>query len=173
VQVGIHGFFFTGLIGYYFIGHLLMRVDLSYKSLWGIVAVVILAIAFTAIVSHLLTVRNGGQYNGHYLKLYQPNIIILSICMFLILQKINSTQVFTKFPITNIIRNVSTASFGIYLLHPIILELLEDGWLGFHLCAMTFHPIVGIPMTLIVTILVTFLVISLFRKVPILKSVVP
>jgi surface polysaccharide O-acyltransferase-like enzyme len=47
----------------------------------------------------------------------------------------------------------SSTSFGIYLVHMIVLELLSSGVLGFTLGPTAFHPLLAIPLTSLVVFL--------------------
>jgi len=67
---------------------------------------------------------------------------------------------------------LSGASFGIYLLHPMILDTLIKGRLGWTLKGDCFHPAWMIPLTAFVVYGFSFLVVFAIRKIPVLKRIV-
>jgi surface polysaccharide O-acyltransferase-like enzyme len=173
IDVGIHEVLFTGMIGYFLIGYLLMHVNFSTKYLWLLMVIAIGGILFTSLGNYYMTLRDSGQYNGFFNKLEKPNIIIISICIFLLFSKFQCAHLFVNGRISAGIKRIAAASFGIYLIHYMIIELLRDGWFGFRLSAITVHPAVGIPMTVITTMVISFVVVTLMGRIPIVKRLVP
>jgi len=173
IRPGIPNTIFTSVIGYYLMGYLFLQVDIPDKFKWLIAAVAVAATLFTAIGTHLLTIRSDNQYKGFFVNISRPNIITLSFCIFFLMYKFKHASLFTKGRAPLYIRRIAVSSFGIYLLHPVILELLEAGWSGFNVNAMSIHPIVGIPMTMVLTITISYVVVTNLRKIPYIKSIVP
>lgn len=174
ISVGIRAGIFTGTIGYFILGPLLAEVNLSKRYLWIIAITAIGATLFTAVGTHYITALRGGYYDGIFVKITRPNIIVMSICTFFLLSKIRYSQFFPNNGKThNIIRQIAAASLGIYFLHPIVLELLESDWFGFELNAMSIHPAIGIPLTLLATMAISYFFVTVLKKTPIVKMVVP
>ncbi|WP_390849878.1 hypothetical protein [Nostoc spongiaeforme] len=72
----------------------------------------------------------------------------------------------------SLIRSFSSASLGIYLVHPVFLSLLKDGYFGFSLSGFHAHPIYSIPLTAIMTFILSYLTISIFRKIAIMRILI-
>ena len=174
IRIGIHTFLFTGYIGYFILGYLISRADFSIKYTWLLGLIIISATLFTAVGTYVLAIRDDGVYHGFFVQGTRPNIIVMTVCMFLLLSRFQYGERFKHGRIEYIaVRHIALISFGIYLLHPIILELLDSGHFGFRLNAMSIHPLIGIPSTTIVTLGLCVLVVTLLRKITLIKILVP
>ena len=173
ISIGIDNVLFHSLIGYFLIGPLMNQLSFQNRYTWIIILGIISVTLLTAVGTHLFTLRFDGQYQGQLLRLHMPNIIALSVGTFLMLMKWQHSDIFKSELIAAFVQRISLASFGIYLLHPAILDLLDAGCFGFSLSAIRFHPVIGIPLTVIVTITLSFLVVTALKRIPLLKSVVP
>ena len=67
---------------------------------------------------------------------------------------------------------VSDAGYGIYFIHVIVLELLNKGYLGFQPMDFIDHPMIAIPVTCLLTFLLSFLIIAPIRKIPYLRNLI-
>lgn len=174
MTVGIRVGIFTGTIGYFLLGPLIAEINLSKKYLWMMVIVVAGTTLFTAIGTHYITLMKGGHYNGIFVTITRPNIVIMSVCMFFILSNIQYARLFSKSEqALNIFRKIAATSLGIYFLHPIVLEILETDWLGFELNAMSMHPAIGIPITMLATMTISYMLVTMLKRVPLVNRVVP
>jgi len=172
-HIGIRNVLFNSLVGYFLLGPLLKEFNVPRKYSWWIAITVVAATLFTAIGTHWLTLHSDGQYQDKFIRLYMPNINVISMGMFVLLLKCRHAGILKKQCIAVPIKHIAMYSFGIYLLHPAIIELLDAGWLGFSLHAMIIHPVVGIPLTVMATIAISFLVVAMLRQIPVLRNVVP
>jgi surface polysaccharide O-acyltransferase-like enzyme len=68
---------------------------------------------------------------------------------------------------------VSATSFGIYLIHIFVVELLRQGELGFHLYSWMAPSVYMIPLTALAVFVLSFMIIFVMRKIPALKLLVP
>ncbi len=68
---------------------------------------------------------------------------------------------------------LAQATFGIYLIHPIFRDLLNNGDIfGFHLSAGAFNPVLAIPVTALVLFSVSGIAVLLMMKVPLLNKII-
>ena len=89
---------------------------------------------------------------------------------FLLLKSIPYQRIYQKRPsLEKTISHISAVSFGTYLLHPLLILLVERGTLGFQVRANVNPPWVTIPVLYGVSALGSILSVSLLRKVPGLK----
>ncbi|MGD8630025.1 MAG: acyltransferase family protein, partial [Gammaproteobacteria bacterium] len=132
-------------LGYYLLGHMLRGHRLGRRQMrWALVLVVALT-AFTAVGSYVLTTRNGGVFDGLLFGNSSPNVFLMSIAVFLLLKSLDYAKFNERVPgFSRITIWIASASFTIYLSHPVILELYQGGMLGFRLNAMTIHPLIGL-----------------------------
>jgi len=61
---------------------------------------------------------------------------------------------------------ISKNTLPIYLFHLIVLESLQNGYLGFKLSVTTLNPLVEIPLATAVTLAICLAVIVPLKKVP-------
>jgi surface polysaccharide O-acyltransferase-like enzyme len=90
--------------------------------------------------------------------------------VFLLLKSLDYAKFNEKLPgFSRITGWIASASFTIYLSHPVILELYQGGMLGFRLNAMTIHPLIGLSVTTLATIAVCLLFAMALRPVPVVR----
>lgn len=166
INIAIDPSLVTGFIGYYILGYFLANIDISKKLRLVIFVLGIISFLLTAYGTYALTVINSGNLDEYYYGYLMPNVVMMAAAIFLFIKNINWDTTLSQKPIIlRGIRVVSNASFGIYLVHPMILELLS----GIKINAGYFHPIIGIPVTLSLTFLFSFIVIYFIQRIPILK----
>jgi len=157
-------------LGYYLLGHMLRNCTLGRKQMLSALFLVPVLIALTAAGSFVLTTRNDGIFDGLLYEHNSPNVFAMSIAVFMLLKSLDYRKISMKVPVFPRITGwVASASFTIYLAHPIILELYKGGVLGFRLNAMTVHPLVGLTVTTMATIAVCFLLALAFRPIPVVR----
>ncbi len=125
---------FSVYLGYYLAGDSLRKFELSKKQATIFTLLCFLLVFLTSLLIFLVTklslnnvqtifLSNGGNYFGEYLSL---NIIGMSLSAFVLLLNIDKLfpQLRNKL-IVNIVIFISSAAFGIYLIHPIMIDLLD------------------------------------------------
>lgn len=158
----------TGYIGYFVMGYLLADVKLgSHARLLSALGCMV-AIAVTYVGTNLLSAQNG-PIDAYFYSYFSPPTVLASICGFLLLKDLGSNL--DRF--ARIIRTVSAASFGIYLIHIFVVELLRKGDLGFHLYSWIAPSVYMIPLTGLAVFAISFLIVFAMRKIPVLKMLVP
>ena len=160
--------FATGYVGYYLLGLFLGRLELNRKRLIVFTALFLIGFIGTFVVFYLdLPPKNNELIFRSYLSI---NIILMAvfILMFLrVLGEIFSSQV------NRWLNLFSQASFGIYLMHPILMRWIEQGWIALGFDTGIGTSILVIPFIAIIGFLASFVVTMALRKIPILKSIVP
>jgi surface polysaccharide O-acyltransferase-like enzyme len=156
--------YFTGFVGYAVLGYYLSK-----KSLGGIrvysVAILFYIIGYTItlIGTYVLSVREGTLVQTFYDYL-TPNVVLMSVGVFLLVKDKN----ILKSPLLVKMRDwISTYSYGIYLVHILILRFLD--WIGINSGFIT--PVIGIPVTALFCLAGSGIVIYLLNKVPFGKYV--
>jgi surface polysaccharide O-acyltransferase-like enzyme len=70
-------------------------------------------------------------------------------------------------------RGLAISAFGIYLVHPMVIEVLGD-WIPFlHISSFMGNAIWSVPLTSTAVFLVSFLIVRLLQKIPVIRSIVP
>ncbi len=102
-----------------------------------------------------------------------PNVIVASAAAFLLLKWASETWDFASPKAHNLIRLLATASFGIYLVHVLVIEIL-GGWIPwFHLDSFIGNPLWSIPLVTTIVFILSFLIVRLLQRIPVLKQIVP
>jgi surface polysaccharide O-acyltransferase-like enzyme len=74
--------------------------------------------------------------------------------------------------IGRVVHAISSNTLPIFLFHVIILESLQRGYFGFKLSLTIINPIIGVPLITIVTFFITFGLVLIMRKIPVLKKLI-
>ena len=164
----------AGYLGYFILGHYLHSYNLRIKNnrhIWVLISIILITILITSLGTYFITKNNDGKLDTFFYGYLSPNIIIMSISIFMVFKNICSNTLLNKFTkLFRIIKYISSASFGIYLLHPLILYWIKK----VNISATTlYHPAIGIPGTAIVAIAACFIIVFVLQKVPYLKHIVP
>ncbi len=72
-----------------------------------------------------------------------------------------------------LIHQLGTGSFGVYLIHLIILEAFKQSLFGFKLTATSLHPFYAIPLTTLAVFTVSMTTILILQKIPLLNKIIP
>lgn len=165
--------FIGACVGYCVLGYTLYKYDFSktFKSIIYLLGV--LSLILTPFLTYYLTKNNGGNLNSFFYDYFSVNVVIVSSAVFLLFKSINWDVLFGKYQskFNKIISEMGQASFGIFLIHYIILnELVGTGLTIFDLHTDSFYRV---PITNITVFLVSLIIIILLRRIPVIKSLVP
>ncbi|WP_415008678.1 acyltransferase [Cycloclasticus pugetii] len=164
----------SGFIGYFVLGFILGRKNVSTKVFVMSSAFYLSLVSLTAIGTYYLTLKNGGVFSGYLYSYLAPNTILASgACFILIKHLAVKSKLLQSASIRKIITGISSCSFGIYLVHTVFLYLLKDGGLGFQLSAFSGNPLWYVPLTSLSVFTLSFFVIFIIKKIPFLKLIAP
>ncbi len=155
----------TGYIGYFILGYFLHNhlIKKYLNNLFYILGV--FGICFTFIGSSFLT-SNLGEYSEFFYGYSTPNILFASIGIFIFVKSkfLNKMTNIELSPFTELINKTS---FGIYLIHPLIIVILSKITnLNISL------PVLGIPIISLVVLILSISIITLMKKIPIVKKLI-
>lgn len=162
----------TGFLCFFIVGYLLGEISLSRSRLFLSIALWASGILITVAGTYLLTLKSGA-YNGIFYDFVSLNVIIASVAAFLLLKALGETEVFRSSRIQSITRSLATASFGIYLIHILVIEILGYGIPGLHLTSFIGYALWSIPLVTTIVFLVSFILVRGLQKIPILRAIVP
>ncbi len=166
--------FFTEYFGYFYLGYLLGQMRFSGRAALSAFIFHVLLIGYTVYATVTLTVREG-RYNDFYLLYYvRLNLAVMSICAFIWLkhvgeawqEKIGQTS-------AQILRHLSATSFGVYLVHVMILTMLKWGTFGFTLTPSFAPAVISIPLMTLAVYFISWLATAFLQRIPVLRSIVP
>jgi surface polysaccharide O-acyltransferase-like enzyme len=160
-SIGIHYHFPDLYLGYFLLGHYLFsyhnEIKLKRAGLW-FVAITI----FQAAISILIYWKTT-TYQELMIMPYSPTVVIQAALLFYWIQNWRYNT------FTSRIGFISVLSFGVYLLHPLVIELFKIGTCGVTLSAKSADTIIAIPLTFIVVLSLSLVVIRLGQKIPLLN----
>jgi surface polysaccharide O-acyltransferase-like enzyme len=152
--------YFAGFSGYLVLGYYLAYKDFTIKHLrlWMIL-LFILSVALITIGTWMLT----GYPKLPGTMLYEPvspTVVTLSVSMFMI---VKLTMPNVPVIVTRIRDFAGGYNYGIYLAHALVLYFLDDPFgISYKLCT----PIVSIPVTALVCIIISLLLVWIISKIP-------
>ena len=164
-------FVFGGWTGYFMLGTFLQKARVRSSILYGLVFLgLIWTISSTWFMRFLFHSLEQGYFFFDYLT---ANVIVTSVAIFMILSKFNADWPGSNHPhASRVVHAISCNTLPIFLFHLIILESLQRGYFGFKLSLTIMNPVIGVPLITIVTFFITFGLILLMKKVPVLKKLI-
>jgi surface polysaccharide O-acyltransferase-like enzyme len=157
-----------GYVGYFLLGYYLGRLDLKPPLFWSALGLYITGLLFTFVVFYF---NLPPQHNELVFRSYPSlNIVLMSLAAFILI-KVWGERISPQF--ARFSQEVGKASFGIYLVHPIVLVWMTLAWNAFGL-SMKWGPsaILIIPIATIVNFLLSWFLVFVIRKIPLLRAIV-
>lgn len=155
--------FTLGFSSYFICGYYLCKVELSKKQQHFIYFLGLLGFLSTILISSFVALQKGKPF-GYY-ENFTINVMLESISVF----------VFFKYKISNLhfsqksqkmISILSSCSFGIYLVHILVLDSLEK--LGLY--TLSFNAIISVPIIALTVFLISFIISAVIHRIPVLKK---
>jgi len=154
-----------GYIGYVLLGYLLFNKSIfqkiSKKLFIFSILCTLICIGIIYNGTYLLS-QNSMQFNGYFYEDLTLTTIIVSIFSFITLKYIGLK--ITSPTLILIIKHISKASLGIYLIHPIFLDILRSKKIGIELSSLNGNTLYMIPLTALAVFILSFIIIHLIRK---------
>jgi surface polysaccharide O-acyltransferase-like enzyme len=174
ISIGIPVMVAGGFLGAFLLGNFLRDVSVGKRGVLLLCLIFCVCVVFTASSTYVLSLHSNKTYNGLYEDFLSPNVIVMAICVFLVFKSISFDRVKNAAPLFfNATIWVSSASFSVYLMHILVLEIFKSHVPWFSLSATTLHPLIGIPLTAGATLLFCTGTVMIFRKIPYMKFVLP
>lgn len=164
----------SGFIGYFVLGLILGKKDISSRVFFISVIIFSLMVVITTLGTYYLTLKNEGVFSDYLYSYLAPNTVIAAATCFILIKYLAiHSKLLQNALILKIIKEVSHCSFGIYLVHTVFLYLLKDGSFGFKVSAFSGDPLFYVPLTSLAVFLLSFFVILIIRRIPIIKLISP
>jgi len=170
-SIGVPVLVVSTYVGYLLAGTWLATTPLSRRTAWELVLLFLLAAVWTIVTTARLT---GDEHLNVILYSYdRPNVIVMALVAFVLLTQPQPAAWVARHPVTlALVRALAASSYGIYLLHPLLLDLLGSGVLGVRISGASLPPFVGIPALAAGLLFVSLGVMTVARRVPVLGRVV-
>jgi surface polysaccharide O-acyltransferase-like enzyme len=156
---------FVPYIAYYFAGLYCVRVLADRPAPYGMLLAS--AIITTTVLTALLVSAKGldDRWSFYFYENFSPTVMVMAVTVFMVLLRASISPT-----IQSLAQRLAPWTLGMYVAHPIIVELLRY---GYHTTwPAMFRPLYYIPVTFVATIALTFAAVSLMQKVPLLRRVV-
>ena len=164
----------SGYVGYLVVGYLLGKARATKSIFITSIVVFFASIIITSLGTYILTSRNEGVFVGYLYSYLSPNVIFMSASFFILVKYISeNTEIAQTVFFKKSIRLLSSASLGIYFVHAMALDILKKGDLGFSLSGFSTSAVHAVPATAVVAFILSFLVIFLIQKIPVVNKIVP
>lgn len=150
-----------GYVFYFVLGYYLNRVDLNKKKRCCVYLLGIIGFTLTIFLNlfvALTTQTHCGTYYGNF----TINVMFESVAVFIFFKNIQ----FKNDRIYSFIVMLSNYSFGAYLVHALVLDILKQRGLN----TLSFHPVISVPTIGIIVFIASFAVSAIFHKIPKLKK---
>jgi surface polysaccharide O-acyltransferase-like enzyme len=150
--------YFTGYIGFPILGYYLNKYsfDFNGKKAFYILSI-LTGIVITSLGTFFIT-DNLNRFDELFYGYLTPNVLLVSAGVFLLFK--NFVKFGTK--MTKIVLFFSKYSYGVYLIHVLVLMVLAK----FNISYAFVNPIIGIPVTSILCIVVSTFIVLGINKLP-------
>ena len=160
IKIGFELYFVAGYSGYFVLGYLLGKIQYTRLQLYGMAFLLFIFSIGTTALNHLVK----SEYFVSYLSM---SIVLMTSFAFILLREV---QIGDK--VNNLLVPLSRASFGIYLVHVIVLAELEklpivSSWFS------AGSSIYMIPLLGLLGFFVSFVIVAVIQKIPVLCWIVP
>jgi surface polysaccharide O-acyltransferase-like enzyme len=162
----------TSFVGYFILGYLLGELALSRSKIILTTVIWVTGTLITIVGTYLLT-RAAGQFDGYLYELMGFNAILISGAMFILVRWAAETKLFASPHIYTLTRGLATTTFGVYLVHILVMEVLSDRLPFIHLNCFMGNAIWSIPLISILVFFLSLLIVRILQRVPILNKIVP
>jgi surface polysaccharide O-acyltransferase-like enzyme len=159
LKIGIGLTYFSGYLGYVVLGYYLATKTFKNIKLLNIIStyLILSGLVVTIIGTYLLS-SSSGKFNGIFYSYLSPNVLIVSIGIFLV-SKNNQAP---NQKIFGIVSFISKFSFGIYLIHILVLSVLYKIGINWDFI----NPIIGIPITSFICLFISGGIVYCVNKLP-------
>lgn len=163
-----------GYIGYFVLGYVLNKSSINRKITKYIYIVAIFSIMFIPFGTYILTKHNKGTLDSYFYEYTNPMILVISIAIFILVKNIDWDKILSQRRILlKTIINISNNSFGIYLIHPLVMGILVLPNLRFTIFNEKFNPLYRIPIMDFTVFIISYFIIKLLQKLRYTKLMIP
>ena len=165
-------FAITGYIGFFVLGTYLSTVEMRRSTLS---LFIILGVALTAVSTYVLAATVGGTEMYFFQQYFSPTIILASVMVFLLLLTVKPPSVQKENSLSKVhklIKVISENTLGIFFIHVMIIESIQNGYFGFAINRNTLNPIIEVPLLTAIVLFVSIAIILLLKKIPYLNRLI-
>ena len=171
LSIGIPILVVSTYVGYLLAGVWLAATPLTRKTAVELGMLFLLAALWTIVATARLT---GEEHLNVILYSYdRPNVVVMALVAFVLLTQPQPARWVAGHPVAlALVRAFAASSYGIYLVHPLLLDVLGSGLLGVRISGASLPPFVGIPALAAGLLFASLGVMTLARRVPVLGRLI-
>jgi surface polysaccharide O-acyltransferase-like enzyme len=153
-----------GFVCLYLLGDYLRKYDLCRRTRWLLYAAGLLGTAFTVLGTWKLPAY--GMPSDLLLSFFAPNVMAAGAAVFVLIRQLYARRPIRSDRIRAWVHRLADCTLGIYLLHPLILQILQR---TVEPLLLSTRPCFLIPQRTVLAFLLSAILVYLIRKVPVLK----
>jgi surface polysaccharide O-acyltransferase-like enzyme len=156
-----------GYVGYFLLGYVLGRLEITpqIRRLALAVFIVSFLFSFSVFNFNLPPLDNELPFRSYP----SLNIVLMSLAAFVLVKEIGERVSGTLNQVSVL---VSHASFGIYLIHPMVLRWITLIWENFGFNPATGSSLIVIPVMTLVVFLLSWTITSILSRIPYIRAIV-
>jgi surface polysaccharide O-acyltransferase-like enzyme len=168
VDASLRLFLVEGYAGFLILGYVLGQWTLPARGRW-VALITFLVAAFAVYAGTNALSAQAGYFDDFLYDYLGFPVILMSASFFLWFKSLDKVLSERRM---SFIKQLSDASFGIYLMHILVQEGLRKGWFGFSLYSWMGPPIYMIPLTGLAVFMISFGIVFVMKRIPVLKYAV-
>ncbi|MBQ6018798.1 MAG: acyltransferase family protein [Clostridia bacterium] len=157
-------YFVYSYTGYFILGHWLCQNDMPKKYRRIVYAIGCFGAASTILLTVLVS-RKDGSLDETFLEYFSANVMFEAVAVFVFI-KYHTPEIRSEITKKTVLL-LSKCSFGVYLVHFLIMHLLKK-YLG--ISALSFHPLLSVPLIGGLVLALSYCVSYLLNKIPVIKK---
>ncbi len=151
--------YFSGFLGYLVLGYFLnqRKFESKRQQNWISLSLIGVGVAATVLGTYLIHYYTG-KYESTFYECLSPNILLYSSGVFLFLKD----KDITFRPLVKVRDLISKYSYGIFLVHVLVFFKLQEFGVSWNFV----DPLIGIPLTVTICLVVSLLIVFVVAKLP-------
>mgnify|MGYP000890716464 CR=1 FL=1 len=151
--------YYFGYLGYVVLGYYLSTINTKHKTASTLAGFTFLIGLFITAYGTYFYTDIDGAFHKLYYSYLTPNVLLMTASIFVLMKNVNIN-------LSGVLKKprdlIDKYSYGIYLSHILVLNYLIMYGVDWDLI----HPLIGIPLTTIITLIVSIAIVYLIRKIP-------
>jgi surface polysaccharide O-acyltransferase-like enzyme len=165
VRIGFEWNLFIGYIGYFVLGYYLGKREYTRNQLMAAAGIFLFSVFVTFAGIHVTKLMD--PYIDYFERYLSMNVVLMAASGFVLLSRVPVSDGLQKFLVPQ-----SRASFGIYLIHMMVIGWMTNNPPFNALFASTMDWLV-IPLLTLVGYVISFAFVFVIQKIPLVRSLVP
>ncbi len=172
IYINITALMATNFMPYFFLGYLLGEINLTRRALIVSAILFMAGVVATSLGAFLMT-RAAGQYSGFFYDFLSFNVIFASAGAFVLLRRLGETAQLSEPRLQPFMRSLAGATFGIYLIHVLIIEILGYGIPFAHINSFMGSAAWSIPLVCLLVFWISFVIVRGLQRIPVVRQIIP